>query len=223
MVLIHEKFRQYGWEDCSNLIRSDTSALNALAATRYSRNCRFKARETSTYSTLPLLESYHTLWLQAFFFSHVQTTGAHWLAGAVNLLWNTACCIWNGQVETDALSHFNLMLMLTHDLFEVRFGRSSSPRYNRTGWLGVKHRVTDSDDPHKLYSWNVRPVFGAGNSTAGRASGWKAWRKYWRRFESQVRKGFFSHSRFPLSCPYSPRVQSPASTSVRTLTILNNP
>ena len=41
-------------------------------------------------------------------------------------------CFWNGQVEADALICFNRTAMLTHDPFEIRFGRSScSIRHKR--------------------------------------------------------------------------------------------
>ena len=41
-------------------------------------------------------------------------------------VWNIACYTWNAKVETDAVSRFNRTSMLTHDHFEIRFGRSSS-------------------------------------------------------------------------------------------------
>ena len=48
----------------------------------------------------------------------VQTAGAHRRSS----VWNTACCTWNGQVETDALSRFSL----THDALQVRLGTAPS-------------------------------------------------------------------------------------------------
>ena len=36
------------------------------------------------------------------------------------------CCIWNTNVETDALSRFKSTAMLTHDLFQIWVKRSSS-------------------------------------------------------------------------------------------------
>ena len=47
-------------DDCSNVIRSDLSVLNVLAATRYSRNWQVPARGRWTYSTMPF-DSYHIL------------------------------------------------------------------------------------------------------------------------------------------------------------------
>ena len=41
-------------------------------------------------------------------------------------VWNIACCIWNGQVETGALSRFNRTVMLIHAPFGIRFLRPSS-------------------------------------------------------------------------------------------------
>ena len=48
-------------------------------------------------------------------------------------IWNTACCVWNAWVETDALSRFKWIAMLTHDLSEIRFRHSSSPVWLK--WL----------------------------------------------------------------------------------------
>ena len=47
-------------------------------------------------------------------------------------VWNTACCIWNGQAETNVLSSFHRTPTLTHDPFEIRFGRSASAIQNET-------------------------------------------------------------------------------------------
>ena len=49
----------------------------------------------------------------------VQTAGAHRRSS----VWNTACCTWNGQVETDALSRFSL----THDTLQLRAWDSPQP------------------------------------------------------------------------------------------------
>ena len=46
-------------------------------------------------------------------FTSVQTAGAHWLADAVHpFRIIIKCCIWNGQVETNAQSHWNRTAML---------------------------------------------------------------------------------------------------------------
>ena len=58
--------------------------------------------------------------------------------------WNLACCIWNGQDETDALSRFNRTAVLTHDPFEIRFEQSSSTI--RPKWL-LHQRLNRSIHP----------------------------------------------------------------------------
>ena len=57
-------------------------------------------------------------------FTLVQAAG---YTGRQMLSWNMVCCIWNGQVETSALSHLNRTAWLTHSLSEIRFRWSSSP------------------------------------------------------------------------------------------------
>ena len=41
-------------------------------------------------------------------------------AGYSSSVWHVACCVWNGQVDTDALYHFNRAAMLMHNPFEIR-------------------------------------------------------------------------------------------------------
>ena len=75
---------------------SDLSISNVPAATWYSWNRWVKARRRYTYTTLPLLESYHPLGpLVLPSFTSVQTMCANWLANAGHTHWTTACCIWN--------------------------------------------------------------------------------------------------------------------------------
>ena len=59
---------------------------------------------------------------------HFSPSGGCSLAGRCSLsgVWNVACCIWSGQVVTDAPSRFNRTVMLTHDPFETRFKWTSS-------------------------------------------------------------------------------------------------
>ena len=64
--------------------------------------------------------------LVSFGLSSVQTADVHWVADAVQSLWNIASGIWNGQVETEAMSCFSGTAMLTGNPFEIRFGWSSS-------------------------------------------------------------------------------------------------
>lgn len=71
-----------------------------------------------------LAKSYNLLWPLAFAFISVQMVDAHWLSSST---WNIAFCIWNIQVQTDALNCFNYTAMLTLYPFESRFGWSSSP------------------------------------------------------------------------------------------------
>ena len=50
-------------------------------------------------------------------FLHFSPNGGRSLAGGCNSpVWNTACCIWYGQVEGDALGRFNRTARLPHDL-----------------------------------------------------------------------------------------------------------
>ena len=61
-------------------------------------------------------------------FLHVSPNGERSLDGgcsALKKMFNTAICMWNGQVETDVLSRFNCTAVLTRNSFEIRLGRSS--------------------------------------------------------------------------------------------------
>ena len=65
---------------------------------------------------------------------HSSPNGGRSLAGGRrSSFWYIACQFWNGKVETDVLSSFNRTAMLTHDSFEIRFGRSSSAAW--ANWL----------------------------------------------------------------------------------------
>ena len=82
-------------------------------------------------------------------FTSVQTTGVQWLADAVHPF--EICCIWTGQVQSDAL---NRRAMLTHDLSEDPVGtvpctvimaemtRVPVP-------LNCKHSPTGSENEHR--------------------------------------------------------------------------
>ena len=49
-------------------------------------------------------------------FIHFSPNSRWSLAGrSSSSIWNTSCCIWKGQVETDALSCFSRMALLTHN------------------------------------------------------------------------------------------------------------
>ena len=67
-------------------------------------------------------------------FLHFSPNGGRSLTGGCSSpVCNTACCIWNGQVENGALSRFNHTAVLTHDPLKIRFGPSSST--TRPKWL----------------------------------------------------------------------------------------
>ena len=72
------------------------------------------------------IQPYHwRVRLQSIVTSHLsftlfQTATAHWMAGAVTVLYIT-CCIWNGPVEIDVVGRFNRTAMLTQDPFKIRF------------------------------------------------------------------------------------------------------
>ena len=65
-IKVLSSFHSVFEENRSNLVWSDLTVLNVLAATRYSRNWRANARGRSAYSTLSQLESYRPFWPQAF-------------------------------------------------------------------------------------------------------------------------------------------------------------
>ena len=78
----------------------------------------------------------------------------------------------------------------------------------------------------QVKSWDGHVgIFRGGNSSVGRASDWKARRNTDVGLSPRYGRGVFCHSQLPvqtlLRCPHSPLVQSHASTSVRTLKILN--
>lgn len=84
---------------------SRTVHLKCVVATQYSRNWRTKARESPTYSTFPLHESYNPCDLRPFlYFSPKILAVIVWRMHELSV-WNMACYIWNGRVETDALTH----------------------------------------------------------------------------------------------------------------------
>ena len=68
-------------------------------------------RLEQTYSTL-LLESFYHILCDLCRSRHFSLTG-----GCSSPVWNTACRIWNGQVETDALRRFNRTAMPIHYTF----------------------------------------------------------------------------------------------------------
>ena len=133
-------------EDCSNLLRLDLSVKNILACHTVQPNRQVKAsgggggcavggggvsggggggggrRIQPPYSrvTIPCgLSPSHRFSLN----------GGRCLAGGCSSsFWNTSYCIWNGQVENDALRRFNRTAMLTPNPFEIRFRRSSTIR-----------------------------------------------------------------------------------------------
>ena len=41
--------------------------------------------------------------------------------GYSSSVWHVASCVWSGQVDTNALNHFNRAAMLMHDQSEIRF------------------------------------------------------------------------------------------------------
>ena len=72
---------------------------------------------------MPLLESYHPLCDLRPFVDLNPNGGRSLAGGCSSSVWNTACCTWNGQVETDALSRFSL----THDTLQLRAWDSPQP------------------------------------------------------------------------------------------------
>ena len=102
-------FRRMVEEDCPYLMLSNPSHFNILAATRCSRNFKGTVQLQSLVPT-------------GFSFTSVQTAGAHWLADAIHPF-GIRHAVWCGQVQTNALSRINCTVMLSHDSFEIRFGR----------------------------------------------------------------------------------------------------
>ena len=96
-------------------------------------------------------------------FSSVQTASAHRLADAVHPF-GKIHTVFGSEIQTEALSCLNRTTMLTHDPFEVGFGRSSCVRptrlvyqhLNRTSfghswdWLNVGYRNSHLGDRSTL-------------------------------------------------------------------------
>ena len=91
-------------------------------------------------------------------FLYFNLNGGHLLASGCSLSscdnYNLSCCIWNVQAETDAPMYFNRTAKPTRDLFDVRFGQSSSVirpqlfvyrRLNRSEAMFVYRRLNRSE------------------------------------------------------------------------------
>ena len=136
----------------SNLIWSDLSILNVLADTRAISATWLRPIQTSCGWTCPSslywlphdtaetdgikqwggqhIQPCHSrvaipcdIW---HFLHFTQNGGSSPAGGHSSSVWNAACCTWNGQAEIDKLSRCNCTAMLTHDVFQIRFGQSSS-------------------------------------------------------------------------------------------------
>ena len=106
-----------------------------------------KARTWSTSSALPLLESYHPLCDLRPFVDLNPNGGRSLASGCSSSVWNIAFCTWNGQVETDALSRFSRMAMLTHDALQVRAWDSPQP-YSQTARVSALIFFTTGIQPY---------------------------------------------------------------------------
>ena len=134
MSLIHKLFQLYGWG----------GPLQPCVVRRVPQMHWLPRNTAETDGTKHgegwCIQPYYYLWVtypcDLRPFIHFSPNSRWSLAGrSSSSIWNTACCIWKGQVETDALSCFSRMALLTHNfrhtaLLMHNFRHTALPTHN---------------------------------------------------------------------------------------------